>query len=821
MPDIPQSSQATISQALTQLSQSAPASDLARQGVEVLVKHLAGNVLSLNKGTALLNKVVLLNNPQIKGKLTEGQTHQVKLSIGNTPSLEFFSQTSAKLTSVISLTEQQLQSLLRLPAKQLIPSKLLTSSELTMKLPAINATVLSVSAKEQTSSPIPSKSLKIKLATSLLDAKSMGVTGQQNILRVSLTDQRPPVEVSLPVKQLNQFAVGEKITLVIAPKGNNWQLTILQNKSDAFYPSINTGEDRMQIKKQPTTVALNTPGIRVAKDQLSILSPLLATPLIRASLQQANPVNFEIAIKPVLQQINKIINEQNQGLIQKLQALPIDKITLQIKTNGEIDLLLQNIKPVANIPITKEIAQALVSLKLPNHQAVIKLLNLPTDTHKQIQSASQTPRPELNLNIQKPSIEAVQFRTTDNKLRPIVSPVDVSKPQEIRLIMKEVGSNLLAVVQEKFFTQNAVKQDNKLKPMVPPVDGNKSQETRFSMKQAEANLLAKVQEKPLAQSVISPSLLANKSEQINLIQSLLRIVQAKAETPAITLQSIEKALVDAEFFKGTTEQSSKQLVEQTLQQIKQALPQGKEQDMNQIRQLLSTPALNLSALQMISPTSSQGFMSGLVTLLQVSLSARLARNQSSRSEYITTTLNDVLSGTSKVKTSVTPKAMNEISQLEQKHQLMKEIGRLLSGHQTNKLSSAEQVIQGQETFYYNLPSALGGTFKDIELLIKREENDKESTSADEQGNKSWQLTMKLAVGDLGELLTKAKLSSDTLEINFYASNETVKIQVMNYLPLLRRKLDSLGIEVSKSQCQLGKIPDTLQRRPHHMFQAKA
>ena len=165
--------------------------------------------------------------------------------------------------------------------------------------------------------------------------------------------------------------------------------------------------------------------------------------------------------------------------------------------------------------------------------------------------------------------------------------------------------------------------------------------------------------------------------------------------------------------------------------------------------------------------------------------------------------------------------MSELSQLEQKHQLMKEIGRLLSGHQTSKLSNAEQMIQGQESFYYNLPSALGGTFKDIELLIKREDGNKEDLSVAEQGNKTWQLTMKLAVGELGELLTKAKLRADTLELNFYASNETVKIQVLNFLPLLRRKLDSLGIEVSKSQCQLGKIPDTLQQRPYHMFQAKA
>ena len=136
-------------------------------------------------------------------------------------------------------------------------------------------------------------------------------------------------------------------------------------------------------------------------------------------------------------------------------------------------------------------------------------------------------------------------------------------------------------------------------------------------------------------------------------------------------------------------------------------------------------------------------------------------------------------------------------------------------------SAASGVYKRQETFYYNLPSALGGTIKDIELLIKREENDKENTSAEGKSNKTWQLTMKLAVGDLGELLTKAKIRANTLEINFYASNDTVKIQVMNYLPLLRRKLDSLGIEVSKSQCQLGKIPDTLQQRPHHRFQTKA
>jgi len=800
MPDITQSTQASLSQALTQLSQLAPTSEAARKGVEVLVKHLAGNVLSLNKSTVLLNKTVLLDNPEIKGKLADGQIHQIKLSIENIPSLEFYSSTSAKSSSVISLTEQQLQSFLRLPAKQLVPNSLKASTDITNKLPTLNATILSVLPKEKLSTPTSSKNDKLLVTPSSVEATPLKTSNQQNVLKVSLTDQNPPVVVTLPVKQLGQFAVGEKVSLTIIPRGNNWQLTIVQNKTAGLNQTLNNIEDYVQIRSRPNPVPISlkstensnpilkpvlqsnltaTPAMpkseaRVPNEQKSVLAPILAVPIIKASLResiQTKPVYFELPIKPVLLQLSKVNQLQNQELLQKLQAQPVDKILLQIKPNGEIDLLLKTIRPVAKIPVTKEIVQALTPLKLPNYQAAIKQFDLTTETNKQQQSNPS----DFSLNSQKYS----------------------------------------TVVKQNTLT------DNILKPIVPSVDGAKSPEIRLSMKDAESNLLTALQDKPLAQTVIRPSLLANKSEQINLVQRLLRIVQAKAEKPAITLQSVEKALVDGEFFKGAAEQPSKQLVEQVLQQIKQALPQGKEQDANQIRQLLTTPALNLSTLQMINPTSSQGFMSGLVTLLQMSLSARLSRNHSSRLEHITNTLNSALVGTTKVKPKVTSKAMGEITQLEQKHQLMKEIGRLLSGHQTSKLSNAEQMIQGQENFYYNLPSALGGTFKDIELLIKREDDTNKNPSEDEKNNKAWQLTMKLAVGELGELLTKAKLRSDTLEINFYASNEAVKMQVMNFLPLLRRKFDSLGIEVSKSHCQLGKIPDTLQQRPYQMFQAKA
>ncbi|MBL4631891.1 MAG: flagellar hook-length control protein FliK [Paraglaciecola sp.] len=778
MPDISQSSQATISQALTQLSQLAPTSAVAQQGVEVLVKHLSGNVLSLNKNTVLLNKTVLLANPEYQGKLAEGQIHQVKLSIESNPSLVFFSPTSSKSTSFITLTEQQVLSLFRLPAKQLIPSSLLGHPDTASKLPVLNATVLPALPKELLSTVLTDKQLNRQPDASPFDAKNTKLTKTPNMLRLSLTDQRPPVEVALTVKQLNQFTVGEKVSLLIAPKGNNWQVTIAHNKADATVTAkrlTSTVEEKGATEIKGTTEKGST------KNQLTTLPPLLAAPIIKASLLKANlvkPVNIELAIKPVLQQLSKNNSEQNQDLIQKLQAVSIDKISLQIKPSGEVNLLLHSIKPVAVIPITKQMAQVLAPLKLPSQQALIKQLNLPAETNKQAQSTTQVTRPEINLTTQQSSAEVLPKTSNANDTNKLVSNTAQDNPKQ-------------------------------------------SQDLKLNIKEAAANLLLAVKENPVATSVISQSLLSNKPEQLNLVQSLLRIVQAKAETPAIILQSVEKALQDSEFFNDKTEQPSKQLVAQILQQIKQALPQGNEQDADKIRQLLTSPALNLSAIQMISPTANQGLMSGLITLLQMSLSARLARDQSSRSEHIAGVLNKVLSGTSKIKSRMTPKAMGEMSQLEHKHQLMKEIGRLLSGHQANKISNAEQMIQGQETFYYNLPSAFGGTIKDIELLIKREAEHKENASAEAQDNKTWQLTMKLAVGELGELLTKAKLRSNTLEINFYASNQIVQIQVMNYLPLLRRKLESLGIEVSKSQCQLGKIPDTLQQRPYHVFQAKA
>ncbi|MDU0356138.1 flagellar hook-length control protein FliK [Paraglaciecola aquimarina] len=346
------------------------------------------------------------------------------------------------------------------------------------------------------------------------------------------------------------------------------------------------------------------------------------------------------------------------------------------------------------------------------------------------------------------------------------------------------------------------------------------QDSQLTLKELANQLLERVISSPLEKSVITPKLLTSTPQQVGLIQQMLRVAQAKAETLNVGMQNIEQALTDPELVKQGTDPNHKQLVEQLLQQTKTTLPQGKESDAQQIKQLLTSPAINLTPSQLVSATTNQGFISGLVAMLQMSLSARLTRAQTSRDDHVARALNAILPQSAKAKSALTGKGLNEFLQLEQKHQLAREIGRLFAGHQTNKLHNAEQLLQGQESVYYNIPALMNGTFQDVELLIKREEQQKEQNDQAASSHKTWQLTMKLTIGELGELLTKAKLRPDNLEVDFYASNQEVKIQVMNYLPLLKRKLESLGIEVSKSQCQLGKIPDSLQQRPYHVFQTK-
>jgi hypothetical protein len=307
------------------------------------------------------------------------------------------------------------------------------------------------------------------------------------------------------------------------------------------------------------------------------------------------------------------------------------------------------------------------------------------------------------------------------------------------------------------------------------------------------------------------------SKHLSEIQTLLRKLQPIADSPSKSIHAIDQSNLS---IKEVEQSTVKQLIEAAVAQIKQSIPAGKLEDAQHIKQLLSAPAQLLSTSQLVNANNPNGMVGGLVTLLQLTLAARLNREQPQLTQRIASLLGAV-TATAASTSNKPSRIVQDLNQVQQKHQLLKEIARLLAGHQTNKLASAEQKIQGQENFYYILPINIGNQFKDIELLIKRKkENEKQTDSTQEQA-KAWHLTMKMDISDIGQLLSKAKVLDNGLELSFYSSNDQVKERVIQFIPQLTTRLKQLGIEVIRSDCQLGKIPDSLQKRPYHLFETQA
>ncbi len=302
------------------------------------------------------------------------------------------------------------------------------------------------------------------------------------------------------------------------------------------------------------------------------------------------------------------------------------------------------------------------------------------------------------------------------------------------------------------------------------------------------------------------------------IVELLRQSQSLAANPTAVLKNIEQAVLSNS---GNLSANTKTLIESVMNQINRSIPQGNAADSETIRQILVSPSLSLTATGLATPTNNQGLLAGLMTLLQITLGARLGQDRPQLMERVTQLLKSISPTTSASAPTVNNRTIQDINQLDQRGQLIRELTRLLANHQANKLASAEQAIQGQDSFYYVLPSSMGSDKKDIELLIRRDQEKNRENNRDDQKTSSWNLTMKLGVGEMGEMLGKVKLSENQLDLDIYTSNDNLKNMVMNFLPLLKQRFVALGIEVNKAQCQLGKIPTTLNNRPYHIFETQA
>lgn len=245
-------------------------------------------------------------------------------------------------------------------------------------------------------------------------------------------------------------------------------------------------------------------------------------------------------------------------------------------------------------------------------------------------------------------------------------------------------------------------------------------------------------------------------------------------------------------------------------------------DAQSIRQLLQSPALPITPVSIISPPSG-GLVAGLINLLQVSLASKLNRSNNELTEKIANSISNLVGGNSK--SAGTAKnataGVKEFSQIEQKHNLAKLLGDIVNQHSKQKLQNAERSLQGQEAFYYVLPFRQSEQHSSPELLITRDKPEDKEQQASSAENKAWLLTMKLPVGDLGELLTKTKVTEEAIKVDFYTSSESLKNIVSEHLPALKKRFDSLGLTLEIGRCERGNIPEHLAQNPYQILQTRA
>lgn len=246
-----------------------------------------------------------------------------------------------------------------------------------------------------------------------------------------------------------------------------------------------------------------------------------------------------------------------------------------------------------------------------------------------------------------------------------------------------------------------------------------------------------------------------------------------------------------------------------------------EQGLSQrLQQLISTQALVTTPINLTSPVNASSFVQGLVALIQLALSGRAMQRQPGLKTQIDAPDSIVSKTLANMGVTAQPSRVSQdMNQLDGRQQLLSQLKTLLSSHQQNKIANVDGRIQGQDSFYYVLPS-LSQHQSPPELLIKREQGGQNNKHAQAGQRSVWNITMKLDIGDSGQVLAKSKIDKSTITLDLYASSDEVLKRIGDTLPYLHKRLTSLGLVVENTSYQRGHIPDTLNSRPHPIFETR-
>lgn len=238
----------------------------------------------------------------------------------------------------------------------------------------------------------------------------------------------------------------------------------------------------------------------------------------------------------------------------------------------------------------------------------------------------------------------------------------------------------------------------------------------------------------------------------------------------------------------------------------------------QIQQLLSTQTLVTQPVSILSAPNQSGFINALIAMLQVSLAGKALRSQPDLAKVMDQAESIIAKAVNTGQPPSRPsRIVNEFAQMDSRSNMLNQVKTLLANHQQQKLQNAESRAVGQDTLYYVLPVSRDGQ-PAPEILFRAEEKPESQQKDTSQKQKIWHLTMKLNVGELGELLAKTRITGNDIHLQLYASSDTLLTQVFDTLPFLLRRFSQLGLNVEQHSCQKGRLQGSLKEAPYQLFE---
>jgi len=214
---------------------------------------------------------------------------------------------------------------------------------------------------------------------------------------------------------------------------------------------------------------------------------------------------------------------------------------------------------------------------------------------------------------------------------------------------------------------------------------------------------------------------------------------------------------------------------------------------------LSSASINLSSL------------GPLASALQLILGGRHAAQEQAMSPQLIKHLNQLMKKTRGASASNLTSALQMLGNLKSFKPLEEALTNISSNIQFYQYQNAEQQQNNQSLFYFNLPTK--------EPHVPQVEGEVEQQESNEQqGEKTWRLTLLLPCGESDQIKVNALLSGNGVELELTCNNQSLLERANFYKNFLASRLEALGFETPKVNCQQGEIPTTLLKRPNQLVE---